>query len=141
MGDIYKKVTVHGVRTDGKRGRKVVVDALLDSGASAGVISSALADAARGTIVKKLDTIEGVERDVMLAKLKAHVPDCGVRGLNVVVDDGLIGRAGLGPDGKPLQMILGHDYMQRTRMVLLFSEEPSDVGVAARRGKPPKRAA
>jgi hypothetical protein len=138
MGDMYRKVTLHGVRNDGRRGGKVVVDALLDSGATSGVITVALAEAARGTIFRKFDTVEGAERDVMIAKLKAHVRDCGERGLTVIVDDELAGRAGVGPNGKPVQMILGHDYMQRTRMVLLLSDDPSEVAVVGRRGPSPR---
>ena len=132
MGDIFRKVTVRGVRADDERAGRATVYALLDSGASAGVITRALAEKAHGTIVEKFDKVEGVMRDVMLAKYKAHVPDCGERGLNLIVSDSLVGRAGIGPDGKPVQMILGHDYMQRTGMALLLSEKPSETRVVGR---------
>lgn len=129
MGDIFRKVTIRGVRTDGERAGRATVYALLDSGASAGVITRALAKKARGTVIEKFDKVEGAMRDVMLAKYRAHVPDCGERGLSVIVSDALVERAGIGPDGKPVQMILGHDYMQRTRMVPLLSEKPADTWV------------
>jgi hypothetical protein len=101
MGDIFRKVTVRGVRTDGERASRATVYALLDSGASAGVISTELADKARGTIIKKFDQVEGIPRDVMLAKYKAHVTDCGERGLPVIVSDTLVGRAGIAPTASP----------------------------------------
>jgi len=139
MGDIYAKVRIRGVRADGKRGQWLTVDALLDSGATASVIRTALADAARGARLPRFDEVEGKKRDVMWVQLQALAQDCGVRGRPVIVDDALISRAGPGPGGRPLQMILGHDYMQRTRMILLFSTEKSDEGIACRKGRPPPR--
>jgi hypothetical protein len=138
MGDVYAKVRICGVRADGKRGRSLTVDALLDTGATASVIRASLADAVRGTRLPRFDEVEGKKRDVMWARIQALALDCGVRGRPVIVDDALVDRAGPGPDGKPLQMILGHDYMQRTRMILLLSTKKSDEGIACRKGKPPR---
>ena len=128
MGDIFRKVTLRGVRTDRACAGHATVYALLDTGTSAGVITRALAEKARGTLIEKFDKVEGAMRDVMLAKYKAHVRDCGERGLPVIVSDALMERAGTGPDGKPVQMILGHDYMQWERVALAYVREGEDKG-------------
>lgn len=130
MGDIYRKVKICGLR-DGKPVACETVTALLDSGATVSVIGRDLATRLGGHLLTGAEQLEGRKLDLMAAEVKVKALDCGPRRKPVVVDDPLMKRAG----GRA-QMIVGSDYMQRTRMAILLSTEPADEGVACRRGKP-----
>ena len=77
-----------------------------------------MANRLHGHIVPRFATVEGYARDTMLARLQAVAPDCRWRGHTVIVSDDLAGRA-----APRAQMILGNDYVQRTRMGILLAEE------------------
>jgi hypothetical protein len=128
MGDIYRKVKVRGVRPDGRRGPSQTLMALIATGATSSVISEVVARGLGGLRRRRADEIDGQPVDAMLASLKLLSRDCGERERLVVVSDRLAKKA-----GPKAQMILGSDYLQRTRAVLLFDRDGRD-GIVCRRG-------
>lgn len=138
MGYIYREVKVCGVRQDGKRATCRTFTALLDPGSTGAVVRRTVAEKTKGVVVPQSTTVEGRQYDTMMARIKMTERGCGVQRTPIVVGDELVDRAGLTPDGKSVDVILGHGYMQETRMLILLSTRRSDEGVACR-GRFPKR--
>jgi len=74
-------------------------------------------------------TIEGKKFPVKLAAVKLRAPTCTEAVLTTVVSDQLVGRAAL-----PVEMLLGHDYLQRKRVALLCAERPEEHKAACTTG-------
>lgn len=132
MGDIVRKIEVCSLTAEGVQGKTcATVDALIDPGASSTVISSALAKRVGGkSLPKKLTaTIEGRRFPLKLTTVKLHAPDCDIAPITAVVSDELLARAGLRVDA-----LLGHDYLQRKRVALLYAEKTEDHKAACTQG-------
>jgi hypothetical protein len=131
MGEILRKVKVCGLDVEGNVRGCRVVDAIVDTGATQSVIGSELAHELGGQHIGVAAMVEGhkVPGTVLMVELDAS--RCTPQAAAVIVDDGLAERAA------PAQMVLGHDYMQRTRVGILFSNEPAETKVACH----PRRAA
>ncbi len=128
MGDIIRPRSIRGVDAKGtKRHPILTVRALIDSGAQRTVIPQVLADALGGHVLRTFDKVEGALRDVMSAWVKLKANDCDWRGIHPVVSDELAERSGPAAD-----IILGQDYLQRTRAAIFLSERRDDEGVACR---------
>jgi hypothetical protein len=122
MGDIIRKVDLCGLSDAGARLRCVKdVDAIIDTGSSTTVISSALAARLGGRTIRGLLTIEGRHVPQKLTGVRLHAPGCETRALLVAVDDTLADRAG-GP-----MIILGHDYQQKVHMGARYRAGGDDV--------------
>ena len=128
MGDIIRPVRIRGVDAKGKRRFPVLtVRALVDSGSQRTVIPQVLADVLDGHVLRTFDKVEGALRDVMATWMTLKAPDCDWRGIHAVISDELAGRAGPEAD-----IILGQDYLQRSRAAILLSHRRDDEGVACR---------
>ncbi len=121
MGNIFRKVDICGLTAEGKRlGRVKGVDALVDTGATKTVISSALARKLGGRSLNIQTTIEGRRVGLKLAGVTLRAPGCDIDALVVAVDDTLVRRAGVGSTGEAIEVILGHDYLQNKRAALRY---------------------
>lgn len=129
MGDIIRKVEVCSLTESGKQGRCETVDALIDTGASSTVISDRLASRLGGNALPAAygATIEGKSfpRKLTSVKLKEHA--CGLEAIAVVVSDTLVARA-----ARPVEVVLGHDYLQRKRVALMYDENVAKQKVVCR---------
>jgi hypothetical protein len=115
MGDIVKKVKLSGLVRRGKLLKPVhavrdwpEVEAIVDTGATASVITRTLADLAGAEIIPGLRTYRGRSCDGALMAL--HLEGCRPSYHMVVVDDRLAATA-----EPSAYMILGHDYLQDNR--------------------------
>jgi predicted aspartyl protease len=120
MGDIIRKVEVCSLTEGGKRGRCETVDALIDTGASSTVISDRLAARLGGASLPTAyhATIEGKAFPRKLTSVKLKERACGLEALAVVVSNTLVARA-----ARPVEVVLGHDYLQRKRVALMYDED------------------
>jgi len=135
MGDIVRKVDICGLTAEGKKLRCSSVDALIDPGATKTVISEALSRRLGGRFIKGIPaTIEGRKVPLKLTAIALRASGCDASALTVVVDDKLVGRA-----GNSLEMILGHDYLQRKYVALQYAEREEDHLVACRKNGNGKR--
>lgn len=133
MGDIIRKITVCGLDGAGNPLNCRTVTALIDTGATQTVLSSKIDKELGGFQIPQTAKIEDREVRQRLAAVELDAPGCRANVVAAAVDDKLIRRAGKGPDGKPIQAILGHDYLQRERGALRYapngkSEAACDVG-------------
>jgi len=115
MGDIVRKVKLCGLVRRGKKLELVrdwdecpEINALIDTGASASVITRTLAELAGAEVMPGLKKLHGRLRDG--AFMAVRLTGCGPSPHVVVVDDQLAAEAA--PDAF---MILGHDYLQDNR--------------------------
>jgi hypothetical protein len=143
MDDIVKKVKICGLARSGKRLKPVratkdwpTVEALVDTGATASVITRALADLAGAEIITDLRTHQGRACDGALMVL--HMAGCRPSYHMVIVDDRLVKAA------EPHFMILGHDYLQDNRARIDYNNAavascpPRRADSKMRRGKQPR---
>jgi hypothetical protein len=115
MGDIVKKVKLCGLVRRGKLLQPVraprdwpTVEAIVDTGATASVITQAIADLAGAEVIPGLRTYQG--RSCNGALMVLRLAGCKPSYHMVVVDDRLAASA-----GPQAFMILGHDYLQDNR--------------------------
>lgn len=123
MGDIVRKVDICSVTSAGNPGTCATVYALIDPGASSTVISARLAKRLGGKLLPARygASIEGRKHPVKLTAIKLHAPSCTEAVIPAVVSEQLVARAKLDVD-----MLLGHDYLQRKRVALLYAETPAE---------------
>lgn len=112
MGDIVRRTKVCGIGADGDTDRCATVEALQDWGASRTVMSTALAARIGGITTRRTRSIEGRSVPVKPAALRVDGKRCDWDVVAAMVDDDLVSRAGKGPSGKPIELIVGHDYGQ-----------------------------
>ncbi len=120
MGDILRKVEICQLTQDGVKRRCETVDALIDPGASSTVITSELATRLRGGVFpSKFDaTIEGRKFPLKLTAVKLDAPGCTAdTPMTVVVGSDLVARA-----EHKVDMLLGHDYLQKRHVALQYAE-------------------
>jgi hypothetical protein len=136
MGDIVKKVKICGLARSGKLLKPSrptrdwpEVEAIVDTGATASVITRALADLAGAEVIPGLRTHQGRACDGALMVL--HLAGCRPSYHMVVVDDRLVEAA-----ESSAFMILGHDYLQDNRARIDYGN--GEV-VSCPSRKPPKR--
>jgi hypothetical protein len=116
MGDIFRTVDIWGLTGNAKRlGHATDTQVLVDPGATKSVISTKLAKRLRGKFLMDIP-IEGRKVPTKLTAIRLTASGCGEQPIVVAVDDQLVGRAGNGPDGKPVEVILGHDYLEAERI-------------------------
>jgi hypothetical protein len=131
VGDIVTTIEICGIDEHSHTVHCRKLSALVDTGASQTVISAKLAESLGGM---KLPYPTGIEeRDIpqCLAAVHLEAPGCRMNVVAAAVDDELLSRAGAGPDGKPLDVILGHDYLQRERGALRYGTK-SESTIACR---------
>lgn len=126
MGDIYRRVNVCGMK-DGRRQQCRTVRGLLDTGATSSVIGRELAEAVGGQVEADMDYCDGHYVDTMAAEIQVNEVDCPPKRRHVIVSDRLAAKAKPGAE-----MIIGSDYMQRTRMAIMLSTDPQDEFVGCR---------
>lgn len=127
MGDIFRKIDLWGLTEGAKRlGSAPKTQALVDPGASKTVISTRLAKKLRGKFLMEIP-IEGRKVWTKLTAIQLDAARCGEQPIVVAVDDQLVRRAGDGPDGKPVEVILGHDYLEAERVGLRYEERGDEV--------------
>lgn len=100
------------------------VEALLDTGATKTVISSGLAKQLGGnTLSKEFSAdVEGRKVPLKLVGVTLKAPGCHPDALAVIVDDTLAARAGR-KDGKLVEVILGHDYLENKDVALMYKKK------------------
>lgn len=127
MGDIIRKVAVCGLTEGGKTIQCADAAALVDPGSTMTVISSDLARRVGGRMLPKKfhATIEGRKVPLKLTALTLKAQGCKIDALTVAVDDTLVSRA-----GDKVEMILGHDYLQRKHAGLRYGETTDDHELA-----------
>lgn len=122
MGDIHRRLDICGLTPDAERLKCVRdVETLVDQGATKSVISSALAERVGGRHLINV-FIEGRAVPTKLVGLKLHAPSCREQPVVVAVDDKLVARAGRGPSGNPIEIILGHDYLEAEKAALRYKD-------------------
>lgn len=144
MGDIIKKVKICGLAKSGKLFKPVratrdwpEVKAIVDTGATASVITRTLADLAGAEVIPGMRTNQGRACDG--AFMVIHLPGCRPSYHVVIVDDRLAASAE--PNAF---MILGHDYLQDNRARIdydngeVVSCPPRLPGSKPRNGKRPR---
>lgn len=113
MGSVYVKVGIAGVTGEGDviPERAVRREALVDTGATMTVVNREVAELAELILSKRIEFFETADgRRVKFWPASALVQVAGCRLAQIVVAVADIG------DDNPI--ILGHDYMQRTGMVV-----------------------
>lgn len=105
--------------------------ALIDPGASSTVIRTALAKQLGGRSFSKAFSaeIEGQSFPLKLTGVKLEAEGCGLKPITAVVSDKLVDRS-----KPPVAMLLGHDYLQREQVWLLYAERAEDHKVACTKG-------
>jgi hypothetical protein len=107
-----ERARISGRGFDGRLARSADVVALLDPGAFVSVIGSELAARLGGATRRHGDQLsDGRKLPTMAVRVKVDAPGGEPRNKWIVVDDVLMRRA----RGKAL-LILGRDYLQRTRL-------------------------
>jgi len=140
MGDIFRKIDVCGLDVRGRKLRCSRVDALVDPGSTTTVISEKLATAIGGPYLEGMEaTIEGRKVPVKLTGLTLDSPGCKIRALTVSVSNEIVARAGRAPNGHLADVILGHDYLQRSYAQIAYGERTKDHSVRCRNGKKARR--
>jgi hypothetical protein len=120
---VYKKVKLWGLGADGRRVGAAEIVALIDPGSMVSIIGKATAKKLGGLVAAAGDRIEGRRVKTMAVEIRCIAPDRGVRPKTIVVDDALVARA-----APTAEIIIGRDYLQRTRLDALL------VGRRAGRG-------
>ncbi len=122
MGDIFRKIDICGLTTEGKRLRcEKGKLALVDTGTSQTVISDALSKKIRGKPLKGFESfIEGRKVPTKLTGITLQADNCEISAIVVAVDTALVSRAGKGPKGEDIDIVLGHDYLQRQKAKLEY---------------------
>lgn len=140
MGDIIKYVKICGMvpRAGGfDAGTCKRVKALVDSGASATVITSQLEKEINAGRLPTGAVIDARDVPRCLANIKLEAKGCNQRPVMPIVDDTLANKAGNG-----IQIILGHDYLQADRGAMRYygkDGRESEVACAVSALKPAKR--
>lgn len=115
IGDIFRTIDIWGLTESAKRlGHAADTQVLVDPGATKSIISTRLAKRLRGKFLMDIP-IEGRRVPTKLTAIRLAASGCGEQPIVVAVDDQLVRRAGVGPDGKPVEVILGHDYLEAER--------------------------
>ncbi len=104
---------------------------LVDTGCSRTIISERVAEACRSEIQSSQLFVEGKRCEIAWVTVKVRAKACGHILIEAIVSDSLISRAKTG-DNKPVDMILGHDYMQNQRMVVYMDENEKARAVKCR---------
>lgn len=131
MGEVRITVGLAGVNSDGDMipSRAVRREALVDTGATMTVISRRVAEDAGVVIAEnRIETIQTAGGRVRYhpAWVLLQAPDCKLLTLLVAVSDAAADRA-------DAEIILGHDYMQRARMVVAPADRAAGCKVYRRR--------
>jgi len=127
MGDIFRRADIWGLTENAKRlGHAADAQVLVDPGATKSVISTKLARRLRGRFLIDIP-IEGRSVRTKLTAIRLHASHCGEQPVVVAVDDQLMRRAGNGPDGKAVDIILGHDYLEAERAGIRYMERGDEV--------------
>ena len=127
MGDIWRRIDICGLTENARRLRQASdVLALVDTGASKTVISTRLSTLLGGSILMQIP-MEGRRVPSKLTAIRLQAPGCGEHPVVVAVDDDLVDRAGLNPEGEKADVILGHDYLEAERTTLRYLERGDDV--------------
>lgn len=128
MGDIFRAVRVCGFSAErGRLGCEPAAHALLDSGSSLTVLSSALARRVRAPRLPDVTLkLEGEELPAHLVTAHLDAENCVERPLVVAVSDRHAAKVGTDPTGKAADLILGHDYFQREHVGLIFNERTEE---------------
>lgn len=119
MGEVIRKVNIGGLTGTGKITKTASdVVAIVDTGATTTVISQKLAKRLGGRNLKYYAHIEGRSVPLKLVVIKLKVKGCEEDAITVAVDSRLASRAGKTSSGDPIEIILGHDYLQRRNVTL-----------------------
>lgn len=134
MGDIIHKIEVCGITGDGTPKKCVVANAIVDTGATTTVISPALSANVQAGRTQTKATIEGRKVPVDLTMMKLQARGCDYSIVAAAVDEKISARAGE-VDGKRIDVILGHDYLQRRQAVLAYGDRTEKHSVTCRGGR------
>jgi len=127
MGDIFRRADIWGLTENAKRlGHAPDTQVLVDPGATKSVISTRLAKRLRGKFLIDIP-IEGRSVRTKLTAIRLNASNCGEQPVVVAVDDQLMRRAGNGPDGKPVDVLLGHEYLEAERAGIRYMERGDEV--------------
>ena len=138
MGDVIRKVDLWGLSEGGElRGRALAVTAIVDTGATRTVMGRDLGLRLAASFIRR-ETIEGRPVPVMLALVRLHATGCEPRALLVAVDDALASRGGTDRRGQPVEVILGHDYLEAEAAAVRYGKRGDQVLCKSDRLRPRK---
>jgi len=127
MGDIFRKVDLWGLSEGGElRGRVQGAMAIVDTGATRTVISRGLGLRLGGPFVRE-ESFEKRKVPIVLALVRLRDRGCEPRAILVAVDDELADRAGTDRQGKKVEIILGHDYLEAEGAAVRYRDRGDEV--------------
>jgi len=131
-GDIVRKVKICGLSRSGRALRHwsecPEVDALVDTGATATIISRALAELAGAEIMSNFQILHGRPQDAAWMTLQLDVPGCSRSKHLVVVSDRRAATA-----GPRAFMLLGHDYLHKHHVRIDYTADGSRLCCPSKR--------
>ncbi len=137
MGNIYRQVKLCGLTPDGKKRGCVEAQALVDTGATKTVVSEAIGEQLKVPNIKlpHATTLNDRPVKIKLAGVELAAPRCQIEALVVAVDDQSVQLAGKAPNGKPVEVILGHDYLQNQHAALQYKSRGDSISCRPSRKK------